>query len=408
MSGAPVDRSSAPWWRKATLLGSLYFSQGLPFGFFVQALPVLLRQHGVSLVDIGLSSLLALPWALKFVWAPGVERTFVARIGRRRSWLLPLQGIAVALLLLTGTVPPEEGLAALLVLVFLVNLVSATQDIATDGLAIDILAPEERGWANGLQVAGYRVGMIVGGGVLLMTYERLGFFATFAAMAGLLAIATLPVLVLREAPATGDPGTRPRPSLRAFLRRPDTARIFAVVLTYKVGDALATSMLRPFLADLGLGVADIGWLLGTVGFVTGLLGALTGGALVRPLGRKPALLWFGALQTLSVAGYFAVSLAPHTPGLLLVACGFEHFVGGMATAALFTCMMDWCGAQSHATDYTIQASAVVIVTIAASTIGGASAESLGYPLHFATAFAVSGAGLLVVARAFPTPPPETP
>src|SRR5690606_4326488 len=181
-----------------------------------------------------------------------------------------------------------------------------------------------------------------------------------------------------------------------------------VVLTYKVGDALATSMLRPFLADLGLGVADIGWLLGTVGFVTGLLGALTGGALVRPLGRKPALLWFGALQTLSVAGYFAVSLAPHTPGLLLVACGFEHFVGGMATAALFTCMMDWCGAQSHATDYTIQASAVVIVTIAASTIGGASAESLGYPLHFATAFAVSGAGLLVVARAFPTPPPETP
>jgi MFS family permease len=136
------------------LLASLYVSQGLPFGFFTQALPVLLRKHGLSLAEIGLSSLLAVPWALKFVWAPLVDRYSVRRFGRRRSWIVPMQVMTIAVLLLTALHPPTTSFRWVLAAVLVVNLLSATQDIATDGLAVDMLEPHERGLANGIQVAG--------------------------------------------------------------------------------------------------------------------------------------------------------------------------------------------------------------------------------------------------------------
>jgi predicted MFS family arabinose efflux permease len=160
-------------------------------------------------------------------------------------------------------------------------------------------------------------------------------------------------------------------------------------------------MLRPFLADRGVSLAEIGKLLGTVGFVAGLLGALAGGALVNRLGRRRALLTFGALQALTVASYAWLALGPLPRTPLYVLCAAEHFAGGMATAALFTCMMDWCRPHSSATDYTVQASAVVIATGAAASASGFSAQALGYVRHFALAALLAAAALLVVARLFP-------
>ena len=392
--------------QKLGLLSALYFSQGLPFGFFTQALPVMLREQGFSLSAIGLSSALALPWALKFLWAPIVDRHHMPALGRRRSWILPLQAAAAVLLTALALSAGYQHMALLLGAVFVLNLISATQDIATDGLAVDMLRPGERGLANGVQVAGYRVGMIVGGGALLILFDTLGAANTFLAMSGLLALASAPVWFAREAPrqraASDAGGTDEGSSIWQFLRRPQMMAVLALIVSYKLGDAFATAMLRPFLSDLGLEMADIGWLLGTVGFVSGLLGALAGGALVNGLGRKRSLLVFGALQAASVAGYayLAAATAPTLLELYLL-CGFEHFAGGMATAALFTCMMDWSAPDTAATDYTIQASAVVIATGVASMLAGFSAQGLGYLGHFSLAALLALASLAVVARLFP-------
>jgi RhtX/FptX family siderophore transporter len=395
---------------KLTLLGSLYFAQGLPFGFFTQALPVMMRKSGFSLSEIGLASLLAVPWALKFVWAPAVDRRWSPRLGRRRSWILPLQLMAVlvlAALAVFGMLGGARSLRAVMAATFLLNLIAASQDIATDGLAVDILAPSERGIANGLQVAGYRVGMIAGGGVLLLFYDRLGAPLTFLAMAALTALSTVPVWRLREPPpvAALGPASSGTPSGKSFLRRPGAWRLLAVVVTYKAGEAFATGMLRPFLADLGLSLGDIGLLVGTVGFVAGLVGALVGGALIGRLGRRPALLVFGFLQAAAVASYaflgFHAAHAHLSRSLLFAVCGLEHLTGGMATAALFTCMMDWCAPGTSATDYTVQASAVVIATGLAATAAGASAQALGYFRHFGLATGLALGALLAVARYFP-------
>ena len=169
--------------RKVALLSSLYLCQGLPFGFFTQALPVVLRQQqqGVALGAIGMTALLAAPWALRFLWAPVVDRRWSTVLGRRRSWILPLQALTIASLCVVASLD-ATATAPLLVAVFAINLLAATQDVATDGLAVDGLTARERGIGNGVQVAGYRVGMILGGGVMLVALERLGWAATFVAM----------------------------------------------------------------------------------------------------------------------------------------------------------------------------------------------------------------------------------
>jgi RhtX/FptX family siderophore transporter len=385
-----------------TLLGTLYFAQGLPFGFFVQALPVLLRKAGYSLGEIGLSSLLAMPWALKFVWAPVVDRKHWPWLGLRRTWILAMQLAATVVLGAIALVPGSDGLPVLMAAMLVLNLIAATQDIATDGMAVAMLAPEERGFANGLQVAGYRIGMIVGGGILLGMFAKLGHRGTFAIMTALTVLSSLPVLIAREprvipSAALGE-GAVPEVH---FLRRPGAWRIIALVVVYKAGEAFAQGMLRPFLKDLGLELEDIGWLLGTVGFVAGMLGAVLGGVLVNRVGRRRALVAFGFGQVITVFGYAVLAYGTPTWTELAVWVGVEHLASGMATAALFTAMMDWSRPESAGTDYTVQASAVVIATGAASALSGFTAQALGYGLHFVLAAVLCVVAIAVVAKLFP-------
>ncbi len=379
-------------------MASLYFAQGLPFGFFTQALPVILREQGVSLKAIGFTAILALPWALKFLWAPFVDRYGSERFGRRRSWILPLQALGVLLLLVLAHFPPEHGLGALLVAVALTNLVAATQDVATDGLAVDLLEPAERGYGNGVQVAGYRAGMIVGGGLILALLDLLGWPLACRLLALGLLLSSLPLLIGGE-PPTRPPGLQPQlPSLWGTLRRPGFASWLCLLTVFKLGDALGGGMLRPFLVDLGHTKTEIGWLLGVGGFTTGLCGALVGGAGVSLLGRKRALLLFGLLQATGMAVYLGAALLKPGLGPLAALVGYEHFVGGTATAALFTLMMDACDPEAAATDYTLQACVVVLATGGASALSGLVAEQLGYAGLFGLAAALAVAGTVIFVR----------
>jgi MFS family permease len=384
--------------RKMGLLGSLYFSQGLPFGFFTQALPVLLRNEGFSLGQIGLSSMLALPWALKFLWAPWVDRYSIARIGSRKSWILPLQLGSMSILLVLSLTSHSTTL--LMAAVLPLNLFAATQDIATDGLAVDMLAPNERGFANGLQVAGYRFGMLVGGGILLIVHDQLGAGGTFSSMAAMTALATLPILLTHE-PSREISILETRKKFSHFLRRSDASRLLLLIVAYKAGDAFATGMLRPYLTDSGLTLSDIGWLVGTVGFIAGLSGAMFGGVSMNRLTRKTALGVFGLLQAATVAGYAYISMGAPNIHALYALCAAEHFASGMATSALFTCMMDWCSRETSATDYTVQASAVVIATGIASTLAGFSAQYLGYFGHFSLSTTLAFGAVIAVWKLFP-------
>jgi PAT family beta-lactamase induction signal transducer AmpG len=382
------------------LLGSLYFSQGLPFGFFTQSVPVMLRNAGHSLGEVGLVSLLALPWALKFLWAPVVDRYGLSGYGHRKSWIIPLQLLAIVVMLTLAVLADTVSMRGLLIAVFLLNLVAATQDIATDGMAVDMLPPRERGWGNALQVAGYRVGMIFGGGALLIFHEQLGLPLTFAIMAAVTGLATIPVLLAVE-PARLPAVSGSDASNVHFLFRRGTWQILALVALYKAGDAFAGAMLRPYLVDADWTLSDIGLALGTLGFGAGMLGAVLGGSLLNRIGRRRALLVFGIMQAATVAGY-ALHAGMHGGDTALYALvAAEHLAGGMATAALFTCMMDWCSEESSATDYTVQASTVVIATGVASALAGFSAQAIGYFGHFVVSAILAAGAVAAVILLFP-------
>mgnify|MGYP002360263361 CR=1 FL=1 len=140
---------------------------------------------------------------------------------------------------------------------------------------------------------------------------------------------------------------------------------------------------------MGFTLEDIGWLLGTVGFVAGLVGAVLAGALANRLGRKRSLVMFGLFQALTVGGYAYMAAVGPSRDAIYALCALEHLAGGMATVALFTCMMDWCSTEQAASDYTAQASAVVITTGTATLLAGVSADQLGYTAHFALAALLS-------------------
>jgi hypothetical protein len=400
---------------RVALLSSLYFSQGLPFGFFTQALPVWMRQHGLSLTLIGASSVLALPWALKLLWAPLVDRYGGSPLGRRRGWILPLQlaqVLAICALAAVGAVangagaPQGEGLTAMLhamaLAMFVTNLLAATQDIATDGLAVDILGPEERGLGNGVQVAAYRVGMVVGGGALLAGFGVFGWTPTLLAMAGLIAVMSVPTLLYRE-PRRSSSSAAPVSlwaSFAFFRRGGGTVAIWAGgIALYKVGDAIGSPMARTLLIDRGYDVVDVAWLLGTLGSVAGMVGALLGGVVARRR-RLLALVVCGLVHAALMAAYAlpaGLDLGVEEGRFLVGALvGLEHVTGGMATVSLFTAMMDAALQETGASDYTAQASVVVLATGLGSALSGVSADALGYLGHFILAGVVCVVGSLAM------------
>ncbi|MFI5719876.1 MFS transporter [Nocardia sp. NPDC051750] len=375
------------------LLAALYFAQGLPYGFFTQALPVVLRESGYSLIEISATGILFAPWGLKFLWAP-----YVDHYGTRRQWLISLQLASSAVALGLACLDLSSSLRWLLVGIAVVNAVSATQDVATDGLAVQLLGPRDRGLGNGIQVGAYRIGMIVGGGALLWLFALAGWRSLFLAMAILLLITAIPVWWLPRTSIRGAPETSsPHPARLltgwwARLRRPGMLAFILLIGAFKFGDSMGSAMVGPFMSDAGLTLGQIALVKGVLSSAGALAGAALGGWLCFRYGRRRALLIGGVTQTASLALYLVASLGTGGFGLIVTASLAEHILGGAATVAVFTLMMDASDPDHAGSDYTLLACAVVTVQGIAGFAAGTVGELLGYPALFGSSLVLSGIG----------------
>jgi PAT family beta-lactamase induction signal transducer AmpG len=375
--------TAAPLGRRLVWIGVLSFASGFPFGLFNDLVPVYLRSSGTSLRDIGLLSTLALPWALKFLWAPAVDR-----LGTRRRWIAGAQvGLAAVLLLLAGR-DATAGPAFFVLLLTLVAL-SATQDIAVDGYTIEIMERDELGPANGTRVMGYRIGMIVAGGVLVAASARIGWSAVFLAGAVLYALAAALSAALPESRPPRDPGESWIEPLRELLTRPVFLVAALFVLTFKLGDLALLPMVKPFWVDSGYSVEQIGWVQTTLGVGASIVGAVTGGVVIRYLGAFTSLWVLGLVQALSNLTYWLAAKGGATVPLMYSAAIVEQFTGGLGTAAFLTFLMTMSSRRYAATQFALLTALYRVGGIGAQAVSGILAEGMGYRGYFLLTFGLS-------------------
>ena len=392
--------------RKAGILWTMYFTQGLAFGFGATALPVYLRDTGMSLTGIGLTTALALPWSLKIFVAPLVDRFGSRRFGRRKSWILPLQ---IGLSLVCGVaalITPDQKLSLLLMAVFLMNLFAATMDVAVDGLAVDILEVRELGKGNIAQVVGFKAGMMTSGGLLLWATGWIGYEGLFLSMAVLVGLCVLVTLGYKEShhadrQLPGSPLDHPRIAnvlslLKRSLAKPGAGWLLLFIGTYKLGENMADTMFKPFLVDAGYQAQEIGLWVGTWGMLLSIAGTTCAGLLASrwPLLRVVAVAAF--LRALPVGGEWWLSVVEPTRMRVQAVTYAEHFFGGALTLALFAYMMSRVDRRIGATHFTALAVVEVWGKQPAALVSGWITDATSYPFIFGLAFVLSMAFLLLL------------
>jgi hypothetical protein len=387
-SDSAICSDSPPFWKRLSTLFFLYVVQGLPYGFFISVLPLFLRQAGWSRTAIGFYSLLGLPWILKPLWAPFVDRFSWPVLGRRKSWILPCVMVSaiLALLLATQEPLPDSSILFLLLIVLAINVVAATQDIAVDGLAVDILSERERGPGNAAQVVGFKAGMLCTGGILLALSGQLGWEGICTGMA----VITLLVLFLATRYPEGGEGRQPEetsPRMKEILKslvqlasRTGFPVALLLIATYKMGEAGVDAMYRIFLLDRGWEAPAIGILCGTWGLGFSLAGSVIGGWIGHTRERMKSLFWVGALRAVPLVFIALLPFLkePLSHWIVYPVTLAEHLAGGMITPIMFAFMMDLCDRKVGATHYTALAAVEVVGKMSVSTLSGLLADRIGY------------------------------
>jgi len=393
MTKSRLENKSLPAFT-VILLSSLYFAQGLPSGFLAHALPALLREYGVSLEYIGLLKLLALPWFLKFLWAPFVDRAEIARLGDHRGWILLMQSLLATLILLISFFPPDTLFGSLIigffVVVLFINTTAATQDIATDGLAVKLLPPRWRGLGNSIQVSGFKLGMIISGSLLLLSVDKLGWALSFQLLALSIVLLLIPALFFKEQNEENATALQKNKAVnktgwfdayKGFFSQQGIAYWLAILFTYKIADSLGSAMIKPLLIDSGFSLTDVAeftfW-----ASLAGLVSALIAGLVYYRIGAKWSLLIFGMFQAIGIAAYALLAIGELSTTTVLVIALFEQAADGMSTVALFALMMGQCRVGHEGSDYTVQACIQVLMSGVVGALSGFVAKLLGYESLF--------------------------
>jgi PAT family beta-lactamase induction signal transducer AmpG len=369
----------------------LYFAEGLPFGIAYDVWPVFFRVHGVSLREIGLMSLLSLPWTWKLVWAPLVDRW-----GSRQHWITACLFVLGATTL--AIVPQDASYPSFLMwsLLLLFTTASATQDIAIDAYAVDVATPKTIGSINGTRVSAARVALMVGGGGVVFLADYTSWSNLWVALAIAFFLLAVAAWLSPRVPLEASERRHAiRPVLRWALRW-QMVPVLLFVLLFKVGDSTLGRMVKPFWVDQGYSLKEIGLISVSLGTVLTILGAIAGGWIVNRYGIFKSLLWLGLAQLVSNLGYVAVAALELPRESIYVASVIESFTQGLGTAAFLSFLMNLCDKEHAATQYAILSAMFALTRDVAGAFTGIGVESLGYAVFFAltTALAVPGLALL--------------
>ena len=382
-------------------LSCLYLAQGIPFGFATEYLPVVLREQHYSYSAIAALSWLQLPWQLKIFWAKAADHPRLR--ARTRVVILAMQLALTLVVAAFAARPLREAPLHWFVLTAVAAAIAATQDVFVDAFAVRVLRPEERGFGNSAQVAGYRAGMLIGGAALLTFVDTIGEGRTLLMCAGVVLVASASAFVSSEEAIVEAPNAEPaKPTpivpFVARLFRPEAVAVIVLAATYKLGLHMASSLLKPMAVDYHWTKQQIGIAVVTFGTGGALVGSLAGGAVHRLLKEKRALLIAGVLQAFVCLPLILVDRLHAPLGLTTAVFAFEHFASGLGTTVLFAALMSATRPADAGLHYTVLTSANALAIGIGGLLGAGIADLFGKSTTFAIAAIVCAAPLLFLRR----------
>lgn len=394
--------------RMAALVG-IGFASGLPYILATDTIAAWLSSLSIDVTTIGLFSLIMLPYGLKFMWAPLMDRLLppgLRGLGRRKAWLLlaqiliscTLAGIAV-----WGPHLAGDDLTPLAVLGIALVLFSASQDVVADAYRADIVQQNEFGAGAATFVSGYRVAMIVGGALALEMVGPFGWRGAFGVMA---AFSVTPCVVTLLAPKPADPVTAPQ-TLSQAVRLPvlqfasvlgwRALLVGTFVLVFALPDRLAARMTMPLLIDhLQFDPQDIGRIRQLLGFSITIVGALAAGGMIARGGPKRWLLAFGLLQALSNAGFCVLAASDQNRLLMAAVIVVESFCSGLVGTGFVAYLMSLCDRAYSATQYALLSGLIALSASAGGALSGYLANWLGYEAFFAATILAAAPGMAMI------------
>jgi PAT family beta-lactamase induction signal transducer AmpG len=383
------------------------FASGLPLGLVWVAIPDWMRDIGVDIRVVGLLTLAQAPWTFKVLWAPLMDRYVPPFWGRRRGWMAVTQVALLALgLMMAGVGARPDAIWVVGALAMAIALAAASQDIAIDAYAVEVLRKDEQGAAAGARAAMYRAAYSLAGSIAISLAARLGWPMVNV----LLALVFVPMLVITWKSPEPEMQYPPPPTLReavwqpflSFLTRPQALEILAFVVLYKLSDQLTQSLTRPFLIDMGYNADQRGIAVGLITLTTTMVGAVFGGWVTTLAGLGHALWVFGFLQLFSYLGYYVLSiLGSPRPVALYAATGFELLASGMGTGAFAVLLLRLTEKRFSATQYALFSSLFALPRVAAGPITGFAVNAIGWPTFFLSTLVIGLPGLVMLHRFVP-------
>ena len=357
----------------------LYLAHALPLYFYNVALPAILRHQGVDLRWIGMLSLLYIPWAFKFFWAPVLDRFYLKKLGKRKTWLLFTQLALVAGVIMLAMTQFNYGIWIFVIIGLWISTFAATQDIAIDGYTVETLAESEYRLGSMAQSIGVALGSMIGGAATLWLYQHYGWQAALLTLAVLTALTMLAISQIKERPQQTT--FKQPPSLKNSFNRSEIRWALLLILCYRFVEAPAMAMLNPMLIDQQWSLTEIGVLMSVFGALVGLLAAVTAAFLLKKLAATQLLIWAGWLRTFvyAVIGIaILLSWFDVWHGLLGLFVIVILAIRYIAMTALYAYFMQNSSKQQAGTDFTILVCFELLVYFLGGAFSGFLAKGLGY------------------------------
>ncbi|TAL77681.1 MAG: MFS transporter [Bacteroidetes bacterium] len=389
--------------RSIAIITFLGFSSGLPLALTGGTLQAWMTVAGVDLRTIGIFALVGLPYALKFLWSPFMDRFVPPWLGRRRGWIIITQLSLIIGISAMAFSSPQQAPLFLAVLALMVAFSSASQDIVIDAYRTDVLKEQERGVGAAVFVMGYRIAWLVSGALALILSVHIGWKNTYLLMAGIMIIGMLSTLLGPEPTERVVPPKNLQEAvwgpLKNYFSRTSAVSLLFLIVLYKLGDAYAGSLTTAFLIrGVGFSLSEVGTINKGLGFVSVIVGALFGGTLMVKLKLFRSLMIFGILQAVSNLSFMVLAWLGKSYGMLVFAVAFENLSGGMGTAAFVSLLMALCNHRYTATQYALLSSLAALGRIFIAPTSGYLVESIGWTSFFFITFLVALPGLWLLWR----------